>query len=155
VFDVPLDGLYAWVGLATASAVLLAAATGLPTTPPPDAAGVADTVDRTAVTAYGATAEHPVDATEIELTPNGIGLRNDAGTTHATFAYGPVTPVLPGTTIEAVLDGVPPERAFGTAAAFERAVERARARESEWRPVDGPIRVRHVVGEGYDVTLVG
>jgi len=155
VFDTPVDGWYAWVGVAAASAALVGAAAGLPTTPPPDAAGVADTVDRTAATEYGAYAEHPLDAAEVRLTPRGVALRADSGTVTATFVYGPVTPVGGDEDLRAVLRGVPPERRFDSTAEFRRAAARARANEDRWRRVDGPLVVRHVVGEGYDVTLVG
>ncbi|MFB6160814.1 MAG: hypothetical protein ABEJ61_06515 [Haloferacaceae archaeon] len=155
MFDAPVDGWYAWLGVAAASAALFGVAAGLPTAPPPDAAGVADTVDRTATAEFDATAEHPLDAAAVELTPRSVGLRNDAGTTHARFVYGPVTPVVEGTPLWRVLAGVPPDRAFESDRAFRRAVERARRRAARWRPVDGPLLVRHLALEGQDVTLVG
>lgn len=155
MFEVPVDGWYAWLGTAATSVALLAVVLGLPTAPPPDSTGAADTVDRTAATEYGASAEHPLDdASAVRLTPRGIGLRNDAGRTHATFAYGPVTPAHAGP-LRQVLDGAPPEAVFGSAAALRRAAMAARAREARWRPVDGPPLVRHVSLEGEDVTLVG
>ncbi|MFC7173324.1 hypothetical protein ACFQL0_08030 [Haloplanus litoreus] len=51
------------------------------------------------------TAEHPLDAREIRVEPNELGLRNDAGTTHATFAFGPVTPVGGARALTAILRG--------------------------------------------------
>jgi hypothetical protein len=155
VFDTPVDGWYAWLGVAAASAALVGAAAGLPTTPPPDAAGVADTVDRTAATEYGARAEHPIDAAEVRLTPDRVGLRTDAGTVHAEFVYGSVVPVAGDAALRAVLSGVPPESRFGSADAFRDALRRARTSDHEWRRADGPLVVRHVVWEGVDVTLVG
>lgn len=154
VFDTPVDGLYAWVGLTVASAALVGVAVGLPTAPPPDAAGLADTVDRTAASEYTASATHPVDAESVRLTPERVGLRNDAGTVHAEFVYGPVTPVA-GAALRAVLDGAPPSRVFASPGGLQRAVAAARERDHEWRHVDGPIVVRHVVWEGEHVTLVG
>jgi hypothetical protein len=155
VFDAPVDGWYAWLGVAATSAVLLGTAVGVPTTPPPDAAGVADTVDRTAATEYGARAEHPLDATEVRVGTERIGLRTDAGTVHATFVYGPVTPVAGDEALAAVLAGARPGGRFGSPGEFRRAAARARARDGGWRRVDGPLVVRHVVWEGADVTLVG
>ncbi len=155
MFDTPVDGWYAWVGVAAASAVLVGTAVGLPTTPPPDAASVADVVDRTAATEYGAYAEHPLDASEVRLTPRGVALRSDAGAVTAAFVYGPVTPVGSDDDLRAVLRGVPPERRFSSTDELRQAAEQAQANESRWRRVDGPLTVRHVVGEGYDVTLVG
>lgn len=155
VFDVPIDGWYAWLGVATTSVAALAAVAGLPAAPPPDAAGLAGTVDRTAATEYGATATHPIEAERIRIGPRGVGLANDAGRTHATFAYGPVTPVGDDPRLERVLAGAPPDRAFDSPAALRRAAARARERPARWRRVDGPVRVRHVALEGSDVTLVG
>jgi hypothetical protein len=155
VFDTPVDGWYAWLGVAAASAALVGAASGLPTAPPPDAAGVADTVDRTAATEYEARAEHPLDAAAVRLTPERVGLRTDAGTVHAEFVYGPVVPVGDDAALRAVLAGARPGSRFGSADGFRDAVERARDRDHGWRRVDGPLVVRHVVWEGVDVTLVG
>ncbi|MFB6168630.1 MAG: hypothetical protein ABEJ43_07260 [Haloferacaceae archaeon] len=155
MFDAPVDGWYAWLGVAVTSAALLGAAVGLPTTPPPDAAGVADTVDRTAATEYGARAEHPLDAAEVRIDPERVGLRSDAGTVHAPFVYGPVTPVASDEALETVLAGARPDRQYDSPDEFRRAAARARARDSRWRRVDGPLVVRHVVWEGVDVTLVG
>ena len=157
MFDVPVDGWYAWLGVAAASAALFGATAGLPTTPPPDAAVVADTVDRTATTEYGARAEHPLDAAELRLHPERVGLRTDAGTVHAAFVYGPVTPVAGDAELEAVLAGARPGGQFDSPGELRRATTRARsrARDDGWRRVDGPLVVRHVVWEGVDVTLVG
>jgi hypothetical protein len=155
VFDAPVDGWYAWLGVAAASAVLLGVTAGLPTTPPPDVAGVADTVDRTAASEYGARAEHPIDAAEVRIDPERVGLRTDAGTAHAPFVYGPVTPVAGNEDLAAVLAGARPDGQFGSPDEFRRAAARARARDRGWRRVDGPLVVRHVVWEGVDVTLVG
>lgn len=156
MFGTPVDGWYAWLGVAAAGTALLAVVVGLPTAPPPDAAGAADVVDRIAASEYGASAEHPLDAaTGIRITPGRIGLRNGAGTTQATFAYGPVTPVPAGGPLRRVLEGVSPGATFGSDVAFRRAAAAARDRERNWRPVDGPLIVRHVALEGADVTLVG
>jgi hypothetical protein len=154
MFDVPVDAWYAWVGLAIAGVALLGVVTSLPTEPPPDAAGLADTVDGAAGVRH-ATAEHPVDADAIRLRPQGVGLRNAAGTTHATFAFGNVTPVRHGTRLHAVLLGAPPASRFGSPGELARACAEARRREATWRPVEGPVVVRHVTWEGTDVTLVG
>lgn len=156
MFGTPVDGWYAWLGVATASVALLAVVVGLPTAPPPDATGAADVVDRVAATEYGASGEHPLDAaTGIRLTPRGLSLRNDAGTTQAAFAYGPVTPVRGGGPLRRVLEGAPPESTFDSPDGFRRAAAAARDRDGRWRPVDGRLIVRHVALEGMDVTLVG
>jgi hypothetical protein len=154
MFDVPVDAWYTWLGLSLASVVLLGVGTALPTTPPPAAADVADTVDRAAASTSSLTAEHPLDARELRVEPNRLGLRNDAGTTHATFAFGPVTPADGNQALLAVLRGAPPSSRFDSAVGLCAAAGAARDRSARWQSVDGPLLVRHVVWEGCGVTLV-
>lgn len=155
MIGVPVDAWYSWLGLALASLALVGVGATLPTAPPPAAADAADTVDRTASTAYPATAEQPLDAESIRVGARRLGLRNDAGTTHATFAFGPVTPAVGSGGLQAVLRGAPPGSRFDSGEALCDAGTDARQRTPRWRPVDGPLVVRHVVWEGCDVTLVG
>jgi hypothetical protein len=155
MFGVPVDAWYTWLGLAIASVALLGVGAALPSTPPPAATDVADTIDRTAATAHPASAEHPVAARSIRLGPRSIGLRNEEGTTHATFAFGPVTPAVGSAVLTAVLHGAPPASRFDSGAGLCSAATTARERATTWRPVDGQVLVRHVVWEGCDVTLVG
>lgn len=155
MFDVPIDGWYTWLGVATVSVIAFGTATSLPTTPPPNAAPVADAIDRTAASQHDATAEIPVDARQLRLGRHRIGLRNDAGTAHASFAYGPVVPVDEGTQLDAVLRGSPPSREFDSPAGIRAATADARTTPFVWQPVDGIVLVRHVSWEGIDVTLVG
>jgi hypothetical protein len=155
MFDVPLDAWVAWVGLAIASVAVVGVVATLPTSPPPDAAGVAETVDRVATAAPPSTAEHPLDADRVRLTSRGIGLESDGGRTHATFAFGPVTPVAAGSDLTAVLYGDPPERAFDSRLAFQQAVVDARATDPGWQPADRSLVVRRVGWQEYHVTLVG
>ncbi len=155
MLDVPLDAWYAWVGLALASVAVLGVAAALPTAPPPDAAGVAGTVDRVAAESHPTTAEHPVAAAEVRLGPHGIGLRSEAGRAHAAFAFGPVTPVADGSALDAVLRGTPPGQAFDDRTAFQQAVVDARARDPTWDPAGPTVVVRRVSWNEYGVTLVG
>ncbi|WP_049935821.1 DUF7283 family protein [Haloplanus natans] len=155
MLGVPVDAWYVWLGLSLASVALVGVGATLPTAPPPAAGDAADTVDRTAATAHPTTAEHPLDARSIRIGPRRIGLRNDAGTTHAAFAFGPVTPAVASRALRAVLRGAPPESRFASGEALCDAGHAARQGAPEWRPVDGPLIVRHVVWEGCDVTLVG
>jgi hypothetical protein len=155
MFGVPIDAWYTWLGLSVASVALVGVAAALPTAPPPAAADVAGTVDRTAATAHPATAEHPLDARAIRVEPQGIGLRNDAGTAHATFAFGPVTPAAGSDPLTSVLHGAPPGTHFASGEALCAAAAAERERKPRWRSVEGPLIVRHVVWEGCDVTLVG
>ncbi|MEF8856260.1 MAG: hypothetical protein V5A16_02425 [Haloplanus sp.] len=155
MIGVPVDAWYVWIGLSLAGLALVGVGATLPTAPPPAAADAADTVDRTAATAHPATAEHPLDAAAVRIGPRRLGLRNDAGTTHATFAFGPVTPTSEVRALRAVLRGAPPDAYFDSGVALCDASAAARNRTPRWRPVDGPLIVRHVIWEGCDVTLVG
>ncbi|RDI71231.1 DUF7283 family protein [Halopelagius longus] len=157
MLDVPLDSWYAWFGLSLASLALVGAVAGLPTTPPPNATDAAETVDRVAAAEYDATAEHPLDAASVRLGTRRISLRNDAGTAHATFGFGPVTPVPTGDSpLRAVLHGAPPERVFESKAAFQQAIVDARVESdtATWRDVDRTLIVRRTSWEGVDVVLV-
>jgi hypothetical protein len=154
MFDAPVDAWYVWIGVALASTAAVGIAASLPRAPPPDAAGVADTVDSVAATDRSATAGHPLAAERVKIGPYRVWLRNGSATGHATFAYGPVTPVRRDTALWDVLRGTPPETAFGSPAAFSRAVAAARDRTPRWRSTD-ELTVRTVSWEGVDVTLVG
>ncbi|RCU46310.1 hypothetical protein DU504_02705 [Haloplanus salinus] len=155
MIGVPVDAWYVWLGLSLASVALVGVGATLPTAPPPAAADAADTVDRTAATAYPATAEHPLDAESVRVGSRRLGLRNDAGTTHATFAFGPVTPAVGTPGLRAILHGAPPGSRFDSGEALCATGRDARQRAPRWRPIDRPLIVRHVVWEGCDVTLVG
>jgi hypothetical protein len=154
MLDAPVDAWYVWIAVAAASVATLGVALSFPTAPPPDAAGVADTVDSVARCEYAATAEHPVAAAKIRIGPYRLGLRNDAGTAHATFATGPVVPIRDGTPLAAVVRGTSPRKAFDSSAAFRRAVERARERDATWHPADDRLLARCLSWEGVDATLV-
>jgi len=154
MFDAPADTWYLWLGVATTSALALGVAVALPSTVPPDAAGAASTVDAVASSPHEATGEHPLDARQIKLGSNRIGLRNDGGTAHASFAYGPVTPVREGSRLATVLAGTPPAQVFADASAFQSVTATARNRTRGWERIDGNLVVRRVTWEGVDVTLV-
>lgn len=157
MLDVPLDSWYAWLGLSLAGVALFGAASGLPTVPPPNADAAAETVDRASAAEYASTAEHPLDATAVRIGTRRIALRNDAGTAHATFAFGPVTPVPANdSALRDVVHGAHPSTAFDSPEAFRQAIVDARARGSEapWREVDRTLLVRSTTWEGVDVVLV-
>ena len=149
----PTDSPALYAGLVVAAAALLAVAGSLPTRPAPDAAGVADTVDRIAVADGPATASHDHAAEAVRLRPSGIAMRNDGGVARATFAFGPVVPVGNGS-LAAVLAGTAPESVFDDRAAFRAAVDAARERAARWVPSDR-ITVTGVSWDGDRVTLVG
>lgn len=154
MFDGVVDAWYVWIGLSIASVALFGVVGSLPTTPPPDATGLAETVDRVAAGDSGVTAEHAVAATAVRVAAGRVALRNGAGTAHADVAFGPVTPAF-DSRLSAVLHGSPPARRFDSPDAFRAATERARNATPSWRPVDGPVVVRRVSWNGVDATLVG
>jgi hypothetical protein len=155
VFDAPVDAWYVWLGLSVASVALIGVGTALPTAPPPPATDAADTIDRIAATTYPSMARSPIDARSIHLTPRTVGLRNDAGVTHAAFSFGPITPVLGSPALRAVLRGAPPPSRFDSGDKLCATAATARDRPSRWRDLDDPLVVRHVIWEGCDVTVVG
>jgi hypothetical protein len=155
VLDVPIDSWYTWLGVATVSVVAFATVASLPTAPPPDAASVADAVDRTAASQHDATAEIPIDAEQLRIGANRIGLRSDGGTAHASLAYGPIVPVGETPRLQAVLRGSAPSAEFDSPSGLRAASESARTDRLAWRPVEGHLLVRHLTWNGVDVTLVG
>lgn len=155
MFDAPVDAWYVWLGLSVASTAVLGVAAALPTAPPPDAAAAAATVDGVASSPYAAFGEYPLDGVErVRITPAGLGLAGVGGRAHASFRYGPVTPVQDGR-LSRVLDGADPRRVFGRPGALASAARTARERTLGWRPAPERLRARRVTWEGVDVTLVG
>lgn len=155
MFDTPLDVLYVWLGLAIVGTAALGLAVRLPGGPPPDATPLARSVDSVAASPHEATASQPIDADEIRLGSEYVGLRADGGSAHAAFAYDGVRPVATDHDLTAVLRGEPPERVFDDRAAFADALERADTREPDWRQAPSRLLVRRVVWGDADATLVG
>ncbi|AFK18430.1 hypothetical protein E6P09_06580 [Haloferax mediterranei ATCC 33500] len=154
MLDAPLDTLYTWTALSVAATVLLGTVAGLPTTPAPDASSVADTVDGVAVSEFDTTAEHPLTADAVRLGSKRIGLRNEGGAAHATFAFGPITPATPDSRLGSVAMGANPNAVFDSPASFAAAAAAARQRNATWRSAAESLVVRHVSWEGTDVTVV-
>lgn len=155
MFDAPIDTWYVWIGVAVASLAVAGVAADLPTQPPPDTVGVANTIDRVAASPYPASAVHPVTADAVKFEGRTIALRNDEGVARARVATeSPVVPVGRGKP-DRVLNGYPVEYLYNTTGEFEDDLDRARAASGEWRPVDGRIVVRKVTWGTVDVTLVG
>jgi len=161
MLDAPVDVWYAWLGLAIAGTVTLGVASGLPSAPPPDASGVARTVDTVAVASAPAAARHRLGsgATEVavRVTTHGVSLRSDGGSASAEFASASVVPVERGDRLAGVALGDPPGRAFATPAAFAEAVATAREAgepaNATWS-AGRTLHVRHVSWGETDVTLV-
>jgi len=154
MFEVPVDALYAWLGVATVSIAVLGVVVALPAAAPPDATAAADAIDRVAVGPPDAHDTARIDGGEYRLGPHQLSVRNDAGTASATFAYGPVTPAIEDDRLELLLYGHAPATVFETRGAFERAIDAARSR-SEWRSAPDKIEIRRVQWGETSVTLVG
>jgi hypothetical protein len=153
MFETPVDAVYVWVGLGVASVTALGLAVQLPTTAPPDATGLADTVDATATSEYPATAEFPSTAEAARIGSQRVTLRNDGGSATATVV-ATVVPARSGR-LAAVLHGADPRRVFDSRAAFRAAVEAAPDAQPRWRETDGTFVVRRLSWGETDVTLVG
>ena len=162
MFETHLDATYAWFGLAVVSVATAGVAATLPASPPPDATGVAHTIETVASGEYPATAEHGVAADRIRLTPRSIALDGDGGSARAPLHSPRITPVPPSgrggagdDRLRRVLDGVPPDAAFDDPEALATAAERARSTDHGWRPAPERLTVRRVHYGGVHVTLVG
>ncbi|MFC7194298.1 hypothetical protein ACFQL4_05895 [Halosimplex aquaticum] len=107
MFDTAVESTYVWLALAVVGAGVFGLALRIPTAPPPDATGVARTVDSVASSPHEATARHPLDARQIRLGSHRLGLRGPGGDAHASLAYGPVVPATggDGDRLAAVLEG--------------------------------------------------
>lgn len=164
MFETHADATYAWLGLALVSVATAGVAASLPSSPPPDAAGVAHTIDSVADGDHPATAEHGIAADRIRLTSRSVALGDGDGIAQATL-YGPhITPVrgVSGSgaaggdvRLRQVLDGVPPDAVFDGPETFSAATAEARGADHEWRPASERLTVRRVHYEGVHVTLVG
>jgi hypothetical protein len=166
VFETHFDATYAWLGLAVVSVAAVGVAAAFPASPPPDADGVARTVDSVADGEYPATAEHGVAADRLRLAEGAVSLGDDRQIARAMLDAERITPVVrPGTGVtpaavtdarlRRVLDGAPPDAAFDDPAAFAAAAERARAADATWTPAPERITVRRVHYGDVRVTLVG
>lgn len=166
MFETHPDAAYAWIGLAVVSVATVGVAAAFPASPPPDADGVARTVDSVADGEYPATAEHGVAAERIRIANGSVSLDDDRGTARATLGAARITPVVrpaagvpPEATTDArlrrVLDGAPPDAAFDDPAAFAAAAERARTTDATWTPAPERVTVRRVHYGDVRVTLVG
>ncbi len=155
MFGLPLDAWYVWIGLAVASTAAFGVVTVLPSAPPPDASGVARTVDSVAASDHAGVGKHPLsNADSVRIGADSVSIRGAGGTAHASFGYGPVVPVVDDPALRGTLLGEPPDRAFKTPEAFERAVRDARTDEPRWQDTDRLV-VRRVRWEGTDVVLAG
>jgi hypothetical protein len=154
MFELPADSPALLAGLAVAAAAFLAIAGALPARPAPDATGAAGTVDDIAANAAPATASLHHDAEAVRLDPHGLAMRNGGGTARASFAFGPITPVVGDGPLRALLRGEHPSEVFERPVDFRQAVVAARSEEPRWVTSE-TVTVRGVSWDGYRVTLVG
>ncbi len=153
MLDPNVDAAAVWLGLALASLAVAGVVTELPRPTAPRADSLARTVDTAAGTDHAATTAHPVAADAVRIGPRHVAVRGPGGTDHARLAYGPVTPVRPGTALCRVARGVPPDEAFASPATFEMAVYDARERDPTWTETDRVVARTLAWGED-SVTLV-
>ncbi|PSP31349.1 hypothetical protein BRC64_10625 [Halobacteriales archaeon QH_10_67_22] len=155
MLDVPVESTYVWIGLTIVGIALMGMALRVPTAPPPDATAVARTVDSVASSPYEASGRHPLDADAVRVGSERVGLRNDAGTAHAAFAYDTVVPVLGNDSLASVLRGRPPAAVFEDEAALAAALADAQTHEPRWQPAPERLLVRRAVWGDINATLVG
>ncbi len=160
MFETNLDATYGWLGLAIVSVATAGMVASLPASPPPDADGVARTIDSVAGGEYVATAEHGITADKMRLTTRTVELSDGGGTARAAIHGSPVTPTPAGSVdvdgrLRRVLGGIPPETVFDDPEAFAAAAERARTADHEWRRSPERLTVRRVRYGDLRVTLVG
>ncbi|ACM55798.1 DUF7283 family protein [Halorubrum lacusprofundi] len=162
MFETNLDATYAWIGLAMVSVATAGVVGAFPASPPPDASGVAHTIDSIADDEYPARAEHGLAANRIRLTTGSVALDGGGGTARASLRAPRITPVpterretTEGDGLRRVLSGVPPDAAFDDPEEFAAAAERARRGDHEWRPAPDRLTVRRVHYGEVHVTLVG
>lgn len=168
--EAPVDAWYVWIAVAVVAAGLFGVVTSLPSAPPPDANGAANSIDEVASNPYPANAKYHHDASEVRLGLQEVSLRTGAGTKRATVRYGPMTPLeaIDGVAyrgaVNRILDGESPTRVVETIDGVENerqlrnAADNARtsieSRGANWRPADGSLRVRKVFLNRESVVFV-
>lgn len=162
MFETNLDAMYAWLGIAVVSVAAAGVAATFPSSPPPDADGVAHTVDSVAVGEYPATAEHGLAAERIRLAPGSVSLDDGRGIARSDLDAPRVTPVTrsgggseDGERLRRVLKGAPPKAVFDDPDAFAAAAERARTTAPSWERAPDRLTARQVHYGTVRVTLVG
>lgn len=172
-FEAPVDAWVVWVGVVLVGVALTGVTLTLPSQPPPDATGAANTIDRVAGSTHVASASYEHDAEAVRIDTKRLSMRNDGGVAHASVAFGSLTPVhaVENETVQEVferlLDGEHPSSVLDddeydslTESALRETATETRARLAsddsgpDWRPADGRLRVRTVELDGTEVVLV-
>ncbi|NHN40932.1 hypothetical protein G9C85_04685 [Halorubellus sp. JP-L1] len=158
-FEAPADGWYVFIGVAIFSIAAMGLALSIPSTPPPNANGVANTIDKVGAQPYGGTARYEHDADRYWVNRDTVVLKNDGGTSRALVRFGTMAPAWPDEDLAAVVHGDSPKDVFADQAAFEAAVEAAQGhvRDADGRvftSASGTLEVRKVTWGDYSVILV-
>lgn len=154
MFGLPADSAWIWVALVVASAAMFGLVTDVGATPP-DAERVADAIDDVAASSHPASGTVEIDSESIQLSSTQVGLRGPGGRAHASVDFGPITPVRPGSRLDAVLDGRPPDEEFAIPGSFEYMVAAAQDRDPSWREAGPVLRIRYVEYGEVNSVLVG
>jgi len=155
MLDVPADVPPLLVALSLASTALLGVVFATSPAPSPREAPLADTVDTVAAADTPGVETRAVDVPQIRIESQELAVSGPGGTSHASFAYGPVVPVHADTPLWRVLRGTPPDEVFESQFAFANAAAAASTRDAQWRRGVDRLTVRGVNWGGVDVTLVG
>lgn len=154
MFDAPMDGLLAWVGLAVCSLAVAGIALSLPATSPPAATTVAAQVDEVATSEHRVASTVSLRADAWRIRGSQLSLRRDGSTAHARLVTDGVV-AAETDDLDALLSGQDPARVYADRAAFERAIDRTRSDTGDWRPVPDRLQIRRVTWGDVDATLVG
>ena len=154
MFGLPADSAWIWLGLVVVTASMFGVVTDVGATPP-DAERVAGAIDHVAASSHTASGRVQIQAASVKLEPHRIGLRGPGGSAHSSFDYGPITPVRPGTRLDAILDGSPPSEEFANPRSYEYMAAAARNRDAEWEPAGPVLRIRRVQYGEVNCVLVG
>ena len=155
MLDVPADVPPVLVALSFVSTALLGVSLAASPAPGPRAAPLADTVDAVAAADTPGVETRQVDARDLRIARHGLAVRGPGGTSHASFAYGPVVPVRADTSLWQALRGTPPGDVYDSQLSFANAAVAASVRDPVWRHDADRLTVRRVTWGGVDVTLVG
>lgn len=154
MFDAPIDGVYAWLGVAVVSIAVAAVAVSLPSTVPPDASAVAAQIDRVATSEHRVATSIQPDADAMRVRASQVSLRRDGTTAHAPLV-GERVVTADTDALAALLAGQPAESVYTDRAAFARAVDEVTAGQGTWRPAPEHLQIRRVTWGEIDVTVVG
>ncbi len=151
----PVDAWYVFIALSIVSTVVAGLTIDLSAAAAPSATPAAETIDAVAAGPAPSVGRHPLAADRVRIGPTRIAVDRDGTVDETRYRFGPVVPVLPGTPLDRVLKGTPPEQVFESESEFTRAITTARTREPRWQAVETGLTVRAVAWETTETTLVG